>query len=195
METLGKSHDARLQDVRNRRSSEMVLLENKSKEVLHLREELLKSEVKKLLSAECLHARKDLRELQKSCHPGFVIPFDNIDFHLLRRNMSMSNQNRDVHWVNHSMVENRVSGNHLSTVEEKDILDIPNIKFLPRVDNQRRQRMNYVVLVSRILVDYFDSFSVFKDVCVRHIPHRYSREMSVKSRKVKYMQYSCPIYP
>ena len=45
--------------------------------------------------------------------------------------------------------------------------------------------MNYVILVSRILVDYFDSFSVFKDVCVRHVPHKYSQEMSVKSRKVK----------
>ena len=88
-----------------------------------------------------------------------------------------------------------MSGNHLSTEEEKDILDIPNIKFLPSVDDQRRQRMNYVVLVSRILLDYFDSFSVFKDVCVHHIPHRYSQEMSVKSRKVKYMQYSCLIYP
>ena len=45
--------------------------------------------------------------------------------------------------------------------------------------------MNYVILVSRILVDYFDSFNVSKDVCVRHIPHKYSQEMSVKSRKVK----------
>jgi len=195
METLGKSHNACLQDVRNRISSEMFLLENKSKEVSHLSEELLKSEHRKLLSAECLNARKDLRELQKSCHRGFVIPFDNIDFYLSRRNMSMPDQNRDVHWVNHSTVGKRMSGNHLSTVEEKDILDIPNIKFVPNVDDQRRQRMNYVVLVSRILVDNFDSFSVFKDVCVRHIPHRYSQEMSIKSRKVKYMQNSCPIYP
>ena len=62
METLGKSHDACLQDIRNRISSEMVLLENKSKEVLYLSEELLKSGDRKLLSAECLNARRDLRD-------------------------------------------------------------------------------------------------------------------------------------
>ena len=185
METLGESHDACLQDVRNRISSEVVLLESKHKEVLHLKAQLLKNEDRERLSAEYLNATKELKELQKSCHPGFAIPFDNIDFHLSRRNMSMSEQNRDVHWVNHSMVENRVSANHLSTAREKDILDIPNIKFLPSVDDQRRQRMNYIVLVSRILVDYFDAFDVFKDVCLRHIPHKYSQEMSVKSRKVK----------
>lgn len=49
----------------------------------------------------------------------------------------MSEQNRDVHWVNHGMVENRVSG--LLTTREKDILDIPNIQFLPSVEDQRRQ--------------------------------------------------------
>ena len=80
METLGKSHDACLQDVRNRISSEIVLLENKSKKVLHLSEELLKSGDRKLLSAECLNARGDLRELQKSCHPGFVIPLITLIF-------------------------------------------------------------------------------------------------------------------
>ena len=159
--------------------------ENKNREFQQLHEQLLKDGDRKLISPESINARKELTELQKSCHRGFVITFDNIDFHLSRRNMSMSEQNRDVHWINHGMVENRVSGNHLLTAREKDILDIPNIQFLPSVEDQRRQRMSYVILVSRILVDYFDSFNVFKDVCVRHIPHKYSQEMSVKSRKVK----------
>ena len=161
------------------------MLEDKNNEFQQLHEQLLKDGDRKLISPESINARKELRELQKSCHPGFVITFYNIDFHFSRRNMSMSEQNRDVHWVNHSMVENRVSGNHLLTARKKDILDIPNIQFLPSVEDQRRQRMNYIILASRILVDYFDSLNVFKDVCVRHIPHKYSQEMSVKSRKVK----------
>ena len=49
----------------------------------------------------------------------------------------MLQQNWDVHWVNHSMVENRVTGNHLLTAREKDILDTPNIQFLPGVEDQR----------------------------------------------------------
>ncbi|CAB4019750.1 Hypothetical predicted protein, partial [Paramuricea clavata] len=64
-----------------------------------------------------------------------------------------------------------------------DIYDIPNIIFLSSVVDQRQQRLNYTVLVSRILSDYFDAFAEFKDVCVKHIPHKYSKEMSEKSDK------------
>ena len=50
---------------------------------------------------------------QMACHPGFTIAFDNIDLQISRKNMTMSKQNRDVHWVNHKMFINRVSGNDL----------------------------------------------------------------------------------
>ena len=49
-------------------------------------------------------------ESEKSSHPGFVISFDNLDIQLQRKNMSMESQNRDYHWVNHQMLENRVWG-------------------------------------------------------------------------------------
>jgi len=187
METIGESHDARLQDVRKRIASEVVVMEKKEEEVVHHHAQLLtKGGNRSQLASEYLQATKELKDIQMNNHPGFVIPFDNIDLHLSRRNMSMSDQNRDVHWVNHGMVENRVSGNHLSTQREKEVLDIPNIQFLPGVEDQRRQRLNYVVLISRILVDYFDAFIVFKDVCIRHIPHKYSQQLSVKSSKVIY---------
>ena len=145
MEALGESHDACLQDIRSRITTEKVLLENKNKEFQQLHEQLLNDGDRKLILPESINAREELTELQKSCHPGFVITFDSIDFHLSRRNMSMSEQNRDVHWVNHSMVENRVSENHLLTAREKDILDIPNIQFLPSVEDQRQQRMNNII--------------------------------------------------
>ena len=65
--------------------------------------------------------------------------------------MTMSAQNRDIHWVNHEMVQNRISGNHLDSQEPKaHIGDVPNIKFLPDIHDQSRQRLNYVILVSRI---------------------------------------------
>jgi hypothetical protein len=40
--------------------------------------------------------------------------FDNIDFEKKRADMTLLNQNKDVHWVNREMVKNRVSGNKLS---------------------------------------------------------------------------------
>ena len=44
--------------------------------------------------------------------------------------------------------------------------------------------MSKVVLTSRILVDYFDALAALKDVCILHILHKYTNEMSQKSKKV-----------
>ena len=187
MEVIGKSHDARLHTVRKTIADEQIMIEKKIKEVEHLKSKLAENSESQIetLSFECTKACTKLKELQNKCHPGFLIAFDNIDFQLKRRDMTMSSQNSDIHWVNHVMVENRVSGNHLPCERPKaDILDIPNISFLPNVGDQWQQKSNYVVLVSRIWVDYFDAFAVFKNVCVKHIPHKYSKEMSIKSNKV-----------
>ena len=41
-----------------------------------------------------------------SAHSGFIVSFDNVDIHQERRNMTLTDQNSDFHWVNHKMVEN-----------------------------------------------------------------------------------------
>ena len=51
---------------------------------------------------------KELNLQRKSSHPGFVVAFDNIDLLLQRKDMTMSAQNQDVHWVNHEMVINSI---------------------------------------------------------------------------------------
>ena len=97
--------------------------------------------------------------------------------------MSKDKQNFDFHWVNHKIVESRVSGNKHDSFP-RDLLSVPNIKFLPSVRDQQQQRQNYIVLVARILVDHVECFQVLRDVCVRHIPHKYSKEMAQKSKSV-----------
>ena len=132
-----------------------------------------------------IQAKQSLKEHKVSCHPGFVIAFDNIDLEIPRKNMTMAKQNRDVHWVNHQMFLNRVSGNLLSNeAPQQDLQTVPNVTFLPNASDQLRQRFNYIVLVSRMLVEYFDAFQPLKDACMRHMPHKYSKEMSQKSVKV-----------
>ena len=126
-----------------------------------------------------IKARQSLKEHEVNCHPGFVIAYDNIDLEIPRKNMTMAKQNRDVHWVNHQMFLNRVSGN-LSPNEapQRDLQAVPN------ASDQLRQRFNHTVLVSRMLVEYFDAFQPLKDACMQHIPHKHSEEMSQKSVKV-----------
>lgn len=187
METVGELHDLPLQETKKRIVKEHKEAQEAVNQIEILKEQLSEShEQNPQLKSQCIDATNALRKKILENHPGFIVAFDNIDMHLNRRNMTMTDQNKDVHWVNHEMVENRVSGNHLPSEGQcAEILDVPNAQFCPSVDDQRKQRYSYLVLVSRILVDYFDSFSIFKSVCIRHIPHKYTKEMSSPSNKVK----------
>lgn len=130
-------------------------------------------------------AMSEKNNLRLSLHPGYVVSFDNLDIHLSRKTMTMEFQNRDFHWVNHQMVENRVSGNMLKNSGPKqDLMVVCNKKFLPTLNDQTAQRYNYIILCSRILVEYFDALAPLADACIQHIPHKYSDELSKKTNKV-----------
>ena len=53
--------------------------------------------------------------------------------------------------------------------------------FLPKPSDIAAVKSNMVVLVSRILTQYFTSLAPFSKVALKHIPHRYSFQMSQKS--------------
>ena len=118
-------------------------------------------------------------------HPGFAIVFDNIDGKRECWHMPKDNQNFDFYWVNHKIIMNRVPGGCLETLP-REITSLSNLKLFPTVDDKKFQRYNYTILVSRVLVEHLDCFSALKDVCVFHIPHKYSNEMAKKSDVVSY---------
>jgi len=74
---------------------------------------------------------QEAKQQKGHTHPGFVIPFDNVDIRLECRNMTSTSQNKDNHWVNHCYVENRVSGNLLccDTIGNKEILELEICSF------------------------------------------------------------------
>lgn len=135
-------------------------------------------------SEEAATAKKMLVEMKESAHPGFAVIFDNIDLEIQTKNMTMSNQKTSHHWVNHKMVMNRVSGINTLKKSQPDLLDIPNQSFMPTISEMENQRLDYIVLVSRMLVEYFTALSPLKDIVIQHIPHKHSKEMSKKSTKV-----------
>ena len=128
--------------------------------------------------------KQELKKKEADRHPGFSVAFDNIDMQVKAKNMTTANQNKDVHWINHRMLMNRVSGNSCSSTGQKDLSKISNLKLLPSHNDVKKQRFNYIILISRILVEHFDAFHPLKDVCIYHIPHVYSGEMRAKSTKV-----------
>ena len=101
--------------------------------------------------------------------------------------MTLGKQNQDLHWVNHLMFANRVSGNLLSIdAPRQDLQTISNMTFLQSASDQLRQRCNYIALISRFLVEYFDALQPLKDACIQHMPHKLStpkkclRSLSIK---------------
>ena len=84
------------------------------------------------------------------------------------------------------MFVNRLSGNLLSSdAPRQDLQTVSNMIFLPSASDQLRQRYNYYfVLISRILVEYFDALQPLKNACLQHVRHKYTEEMSKKSTKV-----------
>ena len=171
LDTLGADHDVHLTQTKQRITKENEFLKNAkercdsvvNKHSTHAAcSALCKKEVDSVMMEVC--------ELKKASHPGFVISFDNIDIHVQRRNMTMDSQNRDFHWINHQMIENRVSGAMFNSSEPTNYLpDVSNIKFLPMLEDQQRQRHNYIILTSRILVDYFQALSPLAEACIQHI--------------------------
>ena len=74
------------------------------------------------------------------------------------------------------MIENRVSGAHLKSKGlQANLEQVSNLKFLPILDDQQRQRSNYIILAP------------LKDACILHIPHKYTNEMAQKSKKVFFL--------
>ena len=113
---------------------------------------------------------------------GRKLVFDNIDYRQQVHYMTHEHQNIDAHCVTYMSVANRVSGNHLATVNRSgSVLNLENGKCLPSVRDNIKQRGNYVALVGRIISAKIKCLHFLQDVSVTHIPHLYSKEMSAKS--------------
>ena len=112
--------------------------------------------------------------------------FDYFDFKQNVHHMTEMHQNIDNHWVSHMSTENRVSGNHLSSVRPKEsaILGLVNGKFIPNNEEHKLQRENYATIVSRIIVRKIACLHFLAECAPKHIKHQYRAEMMKKTETV-----------
>ena len=124
--------------------------------------------------------------------PGWKIVFDNFDIHQKVRDMTEQNQNKDIHWLNHMKVSNRVSGNMLPDDKPilEDLADLDNIKVVPSATDHVCQSANYINLIARVLVEEVPCLEFCKDSVVYHLPHKHSSLMARKSEKVQYKSFT-----
>ena len=120
LDKLGQNHDLDMVKSKEKICQQMNTL--KKAQAIH--DDLLSKHAShRNCTSTCLEelasSRREVYELKKASHPGFVISFDNLDIQVQRKNMTIHAQNRDFHWINHQMVENRISGAHLDSQRPK----------------------------------------------------------------------------
>ena len=64
------------------------------------------------------------------------------------------------------------------------LVETPNAFFLPNRADVLAAKENLVILVARIITNYFAALTPFSKLVPKHILHRYSNEMSKKSEVV-----------
>lgn len=165
LDVLGENHEKVILDIKSKMCLQRQALAEKEGNVANLSERCQKSNgsnhtCTNMSPVEKANAINDMKKERSNMIPGFAILFDNIDGSLNRRHMTMENQNFVYHWVNHKIVVNRVSGNKFDK-SPRDILNVSNHRFLPPVQDQNRQRQNYIVLEARILVEHLECLKMY----------------------------------
>ena len=117
----------------------------------------------------------------------YILQGDNYDTTVRARDMRMDNQNKSLHYFNTYAAKDRpdfykLNSDHKAT--SKDIKSAPTSTFLPTMEDCKKVRDNYVVLVSRVLVDHLTFLHPLKKCVPCHVVHKYSNEMSKKSEIV-----------
>ena len=115
---------------------------------------------------------------------GYILVGDNIDKRVNPREMHVENQVQSLHYFHTYAAQNRCDSLHLDDLPIGDIRDQPMSTFLLTPDECMMIRSNYVILVSRIIVENLPAFSAFMQHVPQHVPHKYSDVMSKQSQMV-----------
>lgn len=102
------------------------------------------------------------------------VVFDNLDFRIPANIILRNHRNSDMHWIAHYVTFERVSSRHLDDSKPivSDIKDFDNINYLMSKDELEWQRNDYIILVARVLLEFFPSLGPLCDVVPSHILHR-----------------------
>ncbi len=101
------------------------------------------------------------------------------------RDVRSDHQKSLVHMYSILAGRSRTPASHLShqgTVA--DLAGLSYTEFLPTQDDVECVTSNLVVIVSRILTEYISDLAPLSKAVIKHIPHKYSAQMSKKSEVV-----------
>ena len=115
----------------------------------------------------------------------YKLVFDNIDRTIRPRDMRTDAQNKSIHHVQMYAVRSRID--YLSLSKTPKLINSGGFHLfdiLPSEADYIQLKKNLGILVSRILVDNVPFFKDFSALIPRHINHKFSDKLSLKSEVV-----------
>ena len=110
------------------------------------------------------------------------VVFDNIEFKILVNFILQNHRNSDMHWIAHFITFDRVPSN-LDDTEPlvADTDNFENINYLMGKEEVEKLTQDYIILVARVLAEFFPFMATFVAAIPKHIPHRYSKCLNFSS--------------
>ena len=125
------------------------------------------------------------KEINSNRPSGYQIIGDNVDLMIKVRHQASDKPNKSIHWFHLNAVKDRVNANECSDDEPlKKVQEVEKWEVLPSIKDTHDLLHDFIPLVARVIVDRIPAFKHFKDVVVRHLPHKYSDVMKDKSEQV-----------
>ena len=93
------------------------------------------------------------------------VVFDNFDFRILTNIILRNHRNSHMHWIAQYVTFDRVPPSHLDDSKPivPDIKDFDNVNYLMSKTEFDQQRDNYVILVARVLMEFFPALEPLRD--------------------------------
>lgn len=115
----------------------------------------------------------------------FKVWGDNVDKKQHVRDLRSDHQGEMLHMFSLIVGQSRTPAPELPfTGQLSQLTDTPTEYFLPTSSDVAAVKNNLVVLVGRVLTEYFPALAPFSKVVPKHIRHRYSAQMCKKSNVV-----------
>lgn len=139
-----------------------------------------------LVSSTSMETLSMLMQQSDSDRPlGYQIIGDNVDLMIKVRHQASDKPNKSIHWFHLNAVKDRVSGAGLSEKGSIKLVDeVENWEILPSYQDNEELLHDFIPLFARVICDRIPALKSFKDVVIRHIPHKYSNATKQKSEQV-----------
>lgn len=115
----------------------------------------------------------------------FQIIEDNVDLRQKPSHQTLDRHDKDHHWFHMVAVKDRVVTGDISVTQPSAMVkDLDQHTFLPTIENCIKLNNEFIILIARILTDRLAAWKCLQDCVPTHIPHKFSKEMAMKSEIV-----------